>query len=43
MKIDTLRCLKNPERDCYVKVITKDFIELQACLRSFSIVCEEEK
>lgn len=36
-----LKCLKHLDKNCYVKVITEEHEELQACLRSFKKVCEE--
>jgi len=43
MKIEKLSCLKNPEKQCYRKIITTEYEEIQACLRTFLVVCEEEK
>ncbi len=42
MKLKELCCLKIPEKTCYRKVITTEYEEKQACLRSFEKVCEEE-
>jgi len=39
---EKLECLKNPKIMCYRRVITEHWEEVQACLRSFDIVCEEE-